>query len=308
MPFITQTFLVQKEQKAFLWLMRTFGYSQKEAQKILDKGWLSQRGRGVTKAECICAEVELLHFVPQRLFLKKLLLTPSFVVYDKPPELLTHPRNTQGGLSVCDELKSEFGREANPAHRLDALTSGILVCSINKKKEGNLKGLFERGEVKKTYRALIKGELKEEILIDAPILSPKAEGKFIDLKIRSMISPKGKSAQTLIRPLCINNGVSLIEAYPLTGRTHQIRLHLAYLGMPILGDPLYGCDDVYSRKFLDTALCMQKRKEYFGMERLALHASRIEFEFEGEKIVVESEPTFQDPSSFDTNLSNLREY
>ena len=292
MPFIVQTFLVQEEQKAFLWLMRTFGYSQKEAQKILDKAWLSQKGRSISKVEWICGEVELLHFTPQRLFLKKLLLTPSFVVYDKPEGLLTHPKSIQEDLSVCDELKSEFGRGANPVHRLDALTSGILLCSIDKRKEAKLKGMFERGEVKKSYKALIRGELKEEILIDAPILSPKKKEKFIDLKIRSIISLQGRKAQTLITPIWIKEGVSMVEAKPLTGRTHQIRLHLAHIGMPILGDPLYGCKDCYSKEFLDTSMTKQKRREYFGMERLALHASRLEFEFEGEKFVLESEPTF----------------
>lgn len=293
MPFIKQTFLVQEEQKAFLWLMKTFGYSQRESQKILDKSWLTQNGRVVTKSERICGEVELLYFSPKRLYLNKLLLTPSFVIYDKPEELLTHPRSIYDEeLSVCDELKSEFGTEANPAHRLDALTSGILLCSIDKRKEGKLKSMFEKGAVKKTYKALIRGELKEEIFIDVPILSPKKEEKFTNLQIRSVISPLGKHAQTLITPIWTRNGVSMVEAKPLTGRTHQIRLHLAYIGMPILGDPLYGCQDSHSREFLDTTLTKEKRREYFGMERLALHATKMEFSFEGEDIVVESEPTF----------------
>lgn len=304
MPFITQNFLIPQEQKAFLWLMRSFGYSQREAQKILDKGWLTQSGRAITKSESICGEVDFLHFSPQRLFLKKLLLRDSFVIYDKPTELLTHPRGTQTELSVCDELKAEFGSSANPAHRLDALTSGILLCSIDKSKEAKLKSLFENGKIKKTYQALIRGEMKEEILLDAPILSPKKEDKFLDLQIRSKISEEGKEAQTLFRPLWSKNGVSLIEAIPLTGRTHQIRLHLSHLGMPILGDPLYGCEDNHTREFLHSHLSSQKRKEYFGMERLALHASRLEFEFEGEEIIVESKSGFKAPNSSDIDLSN----
>ena len=93
----------------------------------------------------------------------------------------------------------------------------------------------------------------------------KKEDKFLDLQIRSKISEEGKEAQTLFCPLWSKNGVSLIEAIPLTGRTHQIRLHLSHLGMPILGDPLYGCEDNHTREFLHSHLSSQKRKEYFGL-------------------------------------------
>lgn len=292
MPFQSTTFLIQKEQKAFLWLMREFGYSQKEAQKILDKGWVTQNHQAIKKAQSIIGEVKFLRFVPQRLFLKKLFLHPYFVIYDKPANLLTHPKSTQGDLSVCDELKAEFGASANPAHRLDALTSGILLCSINKSKEASLKAMFERGEIKKSYQALVRGRIQQKMLIDAPILSPKKDEKYFDLQIRSKISSQGKKAQTYIKPIWCKDEMSLVEAIPLTGRTHQIRLHLCHIGHSILGDPLYGCEDEKSREFLDFSLNTQKRKEYFGMERLALHASRLEFEFEGERVVVESKPSF----------------
>lgn len=292
MPFVKESFFIHEEKKAFLWLMRNFSYSQRESQKILDKGWLTQNGNVITKAQSIKGEVELLRFMPQRLYIPKLFLHPDFVIYNKPANLLTHPRNTQDQYSMCDEIKAEFGMGANPAHRLDALTSGILVCSINKNKEAKLKKLFEQAEVKKSYQALVRGELRKEIFIDAPILAPKKETKFSDLQIRSKISIEGKKAQTYIKPIWHKNGISLVEAKPLSGRTHQIRLHLCFAGFPILGDPLYGCEDEKSREFLHAPLSAEKRKEYFGLERLALHASKIEFEFEGETISVESVPSF----------------
>ena len=78
--------------------------------------------------------------------------------------------------------------------------------------------------------------------------------------------------------------------YPITGRTHQIRIHLFAVGFPILGDPLYGCEDWQSRKYLDSefiskddslGLCGEKRIEYFGAERLMLHAYSLEFFYGG---------------------------
>ena len=283
MPFITQTFFVQEEQKAFLWLMRTLHYSQKEAQKILDKGWLTQEGRAIHKSQSICGKISLTHFSPSPLKLPKVLQTPYFVIYDKPALLLTHPKGLYPHPSLCDTLKSEFGLQANPVHRLDRETSGLILCSIAKSYESKLKALFETSQIQKTYLAVVRGRLQREQIIDSPILTPPKSTKWANLQIRSTLSPQGKNAQTHILPLKSLKDSTLVQATPLTGRTHQIRLHLCSIGHPILGDPLYGCDDEYAKLYLESEMEEEQRERCFGAKRLMLHAHSLRFEFLGEK-------------------------
>lgn len=261
--------------------MRTLSYSQREAQKLLDKGWLTQNSLPIHKSQSIEGEVELLHFSPAPLKLPIVFQTPYFVIYDKSASLLTHPRGTYSHLSLCDALKSDFGIHANPAHRLDKETSGLLLCSIDKKYEAQLKMLFEKSLIKKTYLAMVRGRLEKKQMIDLPILTPPKTDKFHNLQIRSVISPSGKPAITYIKPLEIFKDTTLIQATPLTGRTHQIRLHLSSLGYPILGDPLYGCEDEKARLYLENNLDEKCREKYFGAKRLMLHAHSLEFEFLG---------------------------
>ena len=119
-------------------------------------------------------------------------------------------------------------------HRLDRLTSGIMVFSRNKSANLGFSKLFRNGPLEKTYLAVVKGApLEEEWLTDLPI-SKKKGGYFVPE------NGIGKPAQTKFRLLIKGTNTSLIQARPLTGRTHQIRLHLTACGLPILGDPQHG--------------------------------------------------------------------
>lgn len=292
MPFLTQTYHIQENQKAFLWLMKTLQCSQKESQKILDKGWLTQNNTPIHKSQSISGEVTLTYFFPSSLKIPIILQTPHFVIYDKPPFLLTHPKGAFSHPSLCDALKNDFGLQANPAHRLDRETSGLLLCSIDKTYEAQLKALFEDSKIQKTYLALVRGKLQTEQTINSPILSPQRKSKSTNLQIRSILSTQGKPAQTHIKPLEIFGDCTLVQATPLTGRTHQIRLHLCSIGHPILGDPLYGCEDKYAKAYLEDELSQEQRELYFGAKRLMLHAHTLSFDFLGEHYEVTSPQNF----------------
>lgn len=162
------------------------------------------------------------------------------IVIDKPAGLpVDTPRS--GGDSVAAravELKLGFQREPVAMHRLDQDTSGCLLLARNPKARAKFQRAFEAGTVEKTYLAVVDGVPEGEVgLIDLPLakFSTAEEGW------RMVPDEAGKRAQTRWRKLAEKGGQSLVEFKPLTGRTHQIRVHAARgLGAAIVGDPVYG--------------------------------------------------------------------
>ncbi|GAM09737.1 putative RNA pseudouridine synthase YlyB [Geobacter sp. OR-1] len=126
-----------------------------------------------------------------------------------------------------------LNEEARIVHRLDRGTSGVLFFPKNKKAATHIAGEFKAGRVEKVYWAVVSGTPAEEAWqVDAPI------GKLN--KFRYGVMQPGKSSVTNFRVLARGAGSALIESKPLTGRTHQIRVHLAHSGLPIIGDVNYG--------------------------------------------------------------------
>lgn len=283
MPFVNTPYHIKEPILAFLWLMRERGYTQAQAQKILDKHRLMQNNRPISKAEKICGDVELSEFVPSSIphlpHIEPLFYNDDFCLYDKPHNLLTHPKGRFYHYSLNDILKSRFGTHANALHRLDKQTSGLVLCSINPKSKKILESLMQNRAISKGYCAIVEGRVKREILIDKPIMTQKQKG---DLSIKSIISQKGKESYTLIRPLAYYKDSTLIYALALTGRTHQIRLHCAYIGHRILGDPLYGVSEKKSRFYLETPhLSQSQHQALFGAPFLCLNAYTLRFSFQG---------------------------
>ena len=162
------------------------------------------------------------------------------IVIDKPAGLPVDPPR-DGGDSIAaraHELMLGFQREPVAMHRLDRDTSGCLLLARNPKARARFQQAFESGTVEKTYLAVVEGEPEgAEGLIDLPLakVSTAAEGW------RMVPDDSGKSARTRWRKLASRDGQSLVEFKPLSGRTHQIRVHAARgLGAPVVGDPVYG--------------------------------------------------------------------
>jgi tRNA pseudouridine32 synthase/23S rRNA pseudouridine746 synthase len=165
------------------------------------------------------------------------------IVIDKPAGLpVDTPR--AGGDSVearIDQLSLGFKRPPVAMHRLDRDTSGCLLLARNPKARARFQQAFERGEVAKTYLAVLDGETPgEEGLIELPIAKvSSAKGGW-----RMVADEAGKSAVTHWRRLGTAEDQSLVEFRPTTGRTHQIRVHAARgLGSAIVGDPVYSLPD-----------------------------------------------------------------
>lgn len=162
-----------------------------------------------------------------------------FVVLDKPAGLPVHA-GPSGGQSVEDWFPQLSRRKDGPwlAHRLDADTSGCLVVALRRAALLEAQALFAAGRARKTYWAVVQGDVAGEAgVIDAPLLrtTSASEGWRMTVDRRA-----GQSAITDWRVLGRTAGRTWLELHPRTGRTHQIRVHCAELGTPILGDQRYG--------------------------------------------------------------------
>ncbi|GAA6789281.1 RNA pseudouridine synthase [Helicobacter pylori] len=272
MPFVEEEFEILKPTRALFFVRDVLKCSLKEAQRHLDKQRLKQNQQTVRKSQMIQGVVSLIHFKPNEKTQALVFETKDFGVFDKPPQVYTHPKGYFYHESLLDCIQSHLGKNAHPAHRLDYETSGLVLAGKTLQSVKDLKALFMQKKVKKTYLALAHGLVEKSMKIDKPILTPQNIQK--DLHIRSKISPLGKPSITLVEPLSYNPflDISLLKITPLTGRTHQIRLHLSSIGHRIVGEGLYGVADEEARIYLQL-----KRENNTPL--LMLHAFRLGFEF-----------------------------
>ncbi len=153
------------------------------------------------------------------------------VVVDKPHFLATMPRGSHIAQTALVRLRRELDLpELSPAHRLDRLTAGVLLFTVRREVRGAYQTMFARGEVTKTYLAVSSAEPG---LVGPQVVSNRIIKQRGVLQAR--IEPGEPNAETCIEPL----GGSRYRLTPRTGRTHQLRLHMATLGVPIDNDPLY---------------------------------------------------------------------
>ena len=140
MPFVKKKIDIKKRQKALLFLIKELNYTQKEAQRFISKGRILVNGEKILKSTAeIEGEIEFIYFEPITKGLKPTFIESEFVVFDKPSGLLIHPQTKSIPYSLIDELKYQFGRDANIAHRIDKETSGLVLCATNKTSERDIK-------------------------------------------------------------------------------------------------------------------------------------------------------------------------
>ncbi len=293
MPFILKKIFVEEKQRAFKFLVKELKYTQKESQRFIAKGRLLVNGEVMNKSsQEIEGEIEFIYFEPITRGLKPTAKYDEFVVFDKPSGVLIHPQNRNTPYSLIDELKYQFGRDANITHRIDQETSGLVLCSKNKKSERNIKMMFQERNMKKKYLALVHGELKNNISVEVPLLRKEDERAIVRMLVK--VHKDGKKSKTDIKPIkyFLDKNMTLIECSPLTGRQHQIRVHMFHVKHPIVGDPIYGQSEENVIKFLDKELNRKNRIDNSGASRLLLHASELEFNLYGEIFYIESNTDF----------------
>jgi tRNA pseudouridine32 synthase/23S rRNA pseudouridine746 synthase len=156
----------------------------------------------------------------------------NIVVVDKPHFLATMPRGRHVAQTALVRLRRELALpELSPAHRLDRLTAGVLLFTTRREARGRYQTLFARGAVGKTYlaRAAVDPELELPRVVRNRIIKRRGQ-------LQAVCEPGVPNAETLVELLAPDG---LYRLTPRTGRTHQLRVHMASLGLPILGDPLY---------------------------------------------------------------------
>lgn len=185
------------------------------------------------------------------------------LVLNKPAGLAVHA-GTGVKTGLIEALRHMYPELASLelVHRLDKGTSGCLLLAKNSKSLKLLSAQFKAGETKKIYHALVQGKWSpQQTEIDAPLLRQQEKNgeRFV------VVSPEGKSARTLFSALEEFHHATLVEASPLTGRTHQIRVHASFANCPIIGD------EKYSEDAARQAFARQ------GIKRLCLHAASLTF-------------------------------
>jgi 23S rRNA pseudouridine1911/1915/1917 synthase len=308
LPFVKKTLIVEEKQRAVFFLMKELGYTQREAQRFISKGRLLVNGEKMVRtAGEIEGEIEFICFEPISQGLKPTFVEEEFVVFDKPSGVLVHPQTKATPYSLIDELKSQFGMDANIAHRIDKETSGLVLCAKNKTSEREIKMMFQERDMQKKYLALVHGNFKEAMVVEAPLLRFQAESAFVRMVVK--VDPKGKSSKTSFRPLQYfeDLDMTMVECQPHTGRQHQIRVHLFHVKHPIVGEPIYGQSEEMLVRYLERELSAEQRIKNSGATRLLLHASELEFELYNQKYIVKSKVDFEKICKESLSVSSLCE-
>lgn len=233
-----------------------------------------------------------LHLEPEIIDLPTLFEDDRLWIIDKPAGLVVHPGPGHASGTVVNALLGRIQAEARElalleaenetidevvaplwpglVHRLDRYTTGCLAMAKDAEAQAHLQAQFKTRTVEKRYLALVRQSRKlpelGSLLVDEPIARHRLD------RLRMTIAAHGRPSQTRVRVLARNRGVALVECELLTGRTHQIRVHLAHLGAPILGDAIYG----------GAMHWKDEDQRTFACEHPALHAWKLALDHPGD--------------------------
>lgn len=288
-------------------LTRMMGLSRTKTAELIDRGGVSVDGRTVNKGQRLAAgqvigvSMSVLERPPSLVIapepipgMRILFDDDDIVVVDKPVGVAAHPSEgfegptVVGGLAAAGYRISSSGAQERQGivHRLDVGTTGVMAVAKSELAYTSLKRQFKERTVDKDYHAVVQGILDPlRGTIDAPI------GRHPSRDYRFAVVAGGKDSVTHYETLEAFAHGSLVEVHLETGRTHQIRVHVAAMRHPCVGDVTYGADPSLSKKL--------------GLERQWLHAVRLGFEHPatGERIVVSSDY----PQDLVTALERLRD-
>ncbi len=273
--------------------------SRAQVQRLIKAGAVTVNGRPSKPGYCVQVGDEVVVHVPaeipepvapEDIPLDIIYEDEALLVVNKPAGMVVHPAlgHTSGTLvnavlARCPQVVDVGGPDrAGVVHRLDKGTSGLILVAKDEATRAALQRQFKRRQVTKTYLALVEGPVQpREGVIEAPVGRDKRQRK------RMTVVRSGREARTMYRAIEYFADHTLLEVRPHTGRTHQVRVHLSWLGYPIVGDTVYG-----------------HRRQRLLQGRHFLHAARLRFTHPATGEEVEFEASL--PPELATVLKRLR--
>lgn len=223
----------------------------------------------------------------------------DYFVINKPSGIATLDERKDEFASSILRMAKEYSSDAQVGHRLDKETTGALVIAKNPEAYRHISMQFEHRETAKRYHAVVEGMFDwDGMLVNLPIL-PLKDGKVV------IDRAAGKQAETWFRTLQVYKNYTLVECIPITGRMHQIRIHLCCLKAPIVADEMYGAKDIYLSDLKKNFHLKKDTEELPLIKRVALHAHSLTFNLmDGNPITVEAHY----PKDFHVLVKQLEKY
>ncbi len=231
-------------------------YSRAALSKLFDMQlvWIDGKpakgGDKLKVGQVFKADLSPLEQEPEVIELPVLFENEDVIVVNKPAGIISHARGrywqeASVASFIRDKTKGMTGERAGIVHRLDRATSGVMIAAKNQKAQSYLQKQFADKKVSKKYVALVVGtpEPPEAHIVASLLRNPKIPQQF-------KVDQAGKHAETMYKVEHTNGAVSKVLLTPLTGRTHQLRIHMQYIGHSIVGDHLYGSEEGEDRLYL----------------------------------------------------------
>lgn len=224
----------------------------------------------------------------------------DYILINKPPHIASLDERQADNSQSILRLAKEYADDAQLCHRLDKETSGVLAIAKNPAAYRHLSMQFEHRQLEKRYHAVVNGTHNFEMISVYLPIAMKRDGTMVAIDRQ-----KGKEADTIFNTMKVYRNHTLVECMPITGRMHQIRIHLVCLKAPIVCDPTYGGEMIYLSDLKRKFNLKKETEEQPLIKRVALHAHSLTFKLLNEEIIKIEAPY---PKDFEVLVKQLDKF
>lgn len=266
-------------------------HSRHQWQAKIAGGEVLVSGRTTKAAYRLRAEEQVAYYSPAEMEpevdmgVRKIWESPGILAIYKPGNLPMHEGGAYRHNTFEKAVKQAFGPQWAAVHRLDRETSGLVLCCDTREMREAVSALFRTRAIHKTYLAIAMGEAKESAwTVDQPL----GLAESTRFRLKQAVRPDGAPSVTHFRVLEAVKGYTYLEVKPETGRTHQIRVHAEWSGLPLIGDKKYYPDESIYLEYLEKGFT-EHVASCCKTDRLGLHAARLSFVHPGTQEAVQIE-------------------